>query len=402
MLNYFPADFFHYLSDYLSFLDIINLSRVTHNLHTFLSKDESFWQSKCNGKKKEDQQTWRKFYIQNYMNVLTFGFNINKQLFGFKFKDIAVSKHIIAIDLHDNVLTFGADIHYYSDMDKEDLTFPRKLNFKSKYVTTKDNHMGFIDMDNNGWVRGTNVYCELGIQNIRDFHIVNNYVRLLPLICDQGHQVKVQQICFGCSYTMLLDTENNIWGSGSNTHGQLGLRDYGPRKQFTQIIGLKGKQICVGSDVQSSHTIVIDLEDNMWVFGDNRYGQLGINNYFRNNPTPMLNGFKVKQVATDYTHTIMIDLEDYVWVCGNNSFGQLGLDTESLQFKPIRHEIKAKQIVAGQEHNMLIDFEDNVWILGCNFYSKLVEYNCTPFKIPNIKALKIATGNNSSAIITKL
>lgn len=396
MLNYFPADFFHYLSDYLSFLDTISLSRVTHNLNTFLSKDESFWQSKCNGNKKEDRQTWREFYIANYMNVLTFGFNINSQLSGFKAKDIAVSKHVIAIDLHDNIWTFD------SDTGKEDLTFPHKFNFKAKYVTTKNNHIGFIDMDNNGWVCGTNRYCELGIHDIKDFHIVNNYVKLLPLICDQGHQVKIQQICFGYSYTMLLDTENNIWGSGSNIHGQLGLSDYGPRKQFTQIIGLKGKQIYIGSGVQSSHTIVIDLEDNMWVFGDNRYGQLGINNYFRNNPTPMLNGFKVKQVATDCTHTIMIDLEDYVWVCGNNSFGQLGLDTESLQFKPIRHEIRAKQIVTGEEHSMLIDFEDNVWILGCNFYSKPAEYNYIPFKIPDIKALKIATGNNSSVIITKL
>jgi alpha-tubulin suppressor-like RCC1 family protein len=72
------------------------------------------------------------------------------------------------------------------------------------------------------------------------------------------------------------------------------------------------------------HTILIDLENNIWTFGDNRCGQLGIGNYIdKNIPTQILN-LKVKQVSVG-GYTILIDIEDNIWAFGVNFNGQLGL-----------------------------------------------------------------------------
>ena len=414
MFDLLPADFFHYLSDYLSLLEIINLSRISIDLDKYLSKDQSFWQSKCNSKKKSEEQTWKQFYVANYMTVYTFGCNVDSQLSGFKIKDIAISKHIIGIDLHDNVWAYCTNTSPHMGFDKEYFKVPRKLDHKAKYVATDGNHIGFIDMENNAWVHGTNEEGELGVGF--STHLVGyQYVQIPPLISSQGYKTKVQQICFGYSYTMLLDTENNIWGSGTNEYGQLGLGNWHSQTRFTQIKGLKAKQIAVGSGEQSSHTVIIDLEDNIWGFGRSGFGQLGQKDNDFGHPKPIQiipsNGFngKAKQIAAGYVHTLIIDLEDNVWTIGSNSSGQLGFENYNRRFsyhKPQKIGIKAKQIIGCNDHSILIDLEDNVWVFGSNFHGQLgiKDLGCSfiPVQIPNIKAFKIAVGNDSSAIITRI
>jgi alpha-tubulin suppressor-like RCC1 family protein len=53
---------------------------------------------------------------------------------------------------------------------------------------------------------------------------------------------------------------------------QGGLGDNRDRNRPIQIINLKSKQ----ASGKSNHTIVIDLDDNVWTFGNNHSGQLGL------------------------------------------------------------------------------------------------------------------------------
>lgn len=83
-----------------------------------------------------------------------------------------------------------------------------------------------------------------------------------------------------------------------------------------------------------AHTIIIDLNNDVWAFGSGDHGQLGLGNtQDRNIPTPtplpvqnrlipiMLPGspnMKAKAASCGHRHTMLIDLNDNVWVFGDN------------------------------------------------------------------------------------
>ena len=64
---------------------------------------------------------------------------------------------------------------------------------------------------------------------------------------------------------------NDVWVFGSNSHGQLGLNDPYHCTTPTLIQACKADQIAYGQ----YHIIIIDLNYNVWTFGLNSQGQLG-------------------------------------------------------------------------------------------------------------------------------
>ena len=69
---------------------------------------------------------------------------------------------------------------------------------------------------------------------------------------------------------------------------------------------------------------------------------------------------------------LVIDLENNVWGFGSNDDGQLGLGTDEENLVPVRLPItKAKSVTAGWYHSIIIDFEDNIWVTGSNTSGEL-------------------------------
>ena len=103
------------------------------------------------------------------------------------------------------------------------------------------------------------------------------------------------------------------------------------------------------------HTLIIDLNNNIWAFGQNIYGQLGlVNNQYSTIPT-MLPEMKAKVAACGETHTIIIDLNDNVWVFGSNMFGELGLgDTQKRNVPTLLSNIKAKDVACGGNYTIVM------------------------------------------------
>lgn len=171
---------------------------------------------------------------------------------------------------------------------------------------------------------------------------------------------------------MNLSNDGSLFACGSNDKGQLGLGDNKDRNIPTRIPGIYAKAIACGI----AHTIIIDLNDNVWAFGLNDLGQLGVgDNDRRYVPTPILfqgNRFKAKAVACGEMHTVIIDLENNVWVCGSNSSGQLGLgENVRLNVPSLLPRIQAKHVACGQYYTILIDMDNEVWAFGNNHYGQL-------------------------------
>jgi alpha-tubulin suppressor-like RCC1 family protein len=60
--------------------------------------------------------------------------------------------------------------------------------------------------------------------------------------------------------------------------------------------------------------MIIDFNDNLWMFGYNEEGQLGLGDKINRSTPTKIHGLKVRSVAGGTFHTIAIDLNSNVWV----------------------------------------------------------------------------------------
>ena len=129
----------------------------------------------------------------------------------------------------------------------------------------------------------------------------------------------------------------------------------------------------------------INVDGNLYTFGDNEYGQLG---RYGNRAIPgkVPISIPIIQASCGGTYTACIDANNNIWVFGNNGSRQLGLGGTRLRTKsqigyPMKiPNHKAKIISCGQLHTAFIDPKDHIWTFGNNEYLQLgLLRNKSPF-----------------------
>jgi len=370
-----------------------------------------------------EPKSWKELHIfPDISNVWSFGHNSRGQLglgdnkkrniptkiqFDIKAKQIDCGEyHSMIIDIDSNVWSFG-----YNDIGPlglgvgTDRNKPTQIpNIKAKQIAGSFHHSMIIDTNDNVWTFGNNDFGQLGLG---DYNNINKPTQI--------SEIKAKQIACGEYHSIIIDTDSKAMSFGKNEDGQLGLGDNGEdteRNKPTQIPNIKAKQIACGEN----HSMIIDMNGNVWSFGSNHYGQLGLGNNGqdadRNKPTQIQipSGIKAAQIVCGRNHSMIIDANDDVWSFGDNGIGQLGLGDYNNINKPTQiQNIKAKQIACGDNHSMIIDMNDNVWSFGNNYFGQLglgnngeeTERN-KPTQIQNIKATQIACGRFHSLILTNI
>jgi alpha-tubulin suppressor-like RCC1 family protein len=206
------------------------------------------------------------------------------------------------------------------------MSIPTKiLGFKFKSVSAGGHHTVALDFDSNAWSFGQNRFGQLGLGDMRE--------RLRPTIIPSGAfglpNLRCKAIVAGRAHTVALDFNGDVWINfpcgknpivvvrtfGNNESGQLGLGDIRDRSIPTKIpfdrfglTDIKVKAIFAGFD----KTMVTDFNGDIYVFGYNRNGQLGVGD--RKNkliPTKIPN-FKAKYIAVGGTHTMALSDYDFL------------------------------------------------------------------------------------------
>lgn len=123
-----------------------------------------------------------------------------------------------------------------------------------------------------------------------------------------------------------VDSEGNIWTFGGNWNGQLGLGHNVRISIPTQVLSpdlsnLKGKKVFCGR----TNTMVIPLgvDNNVWVFGGNTRGELGLGDKINRNVPTQIPALKGKDGSMGTVHTLLLDLNDNLWSFGDNFLCQL-------------------------------------------------------------------------------
>jgi alpha-tubulin suppressor-like RCC1 family protein len=76
----------------------------------------------------------------------------------------------------------------------------------------------------------------------------------------------------GVDYSVALDSSSQLWTFGKNDHGQLGLNDDVPRRLPAKLPLSNWQSV----DAGANHVLVVNSSKELWAFGSNNYGQLGL------------------------------------------------------------------------------------------------------------------------------
>ena len=284
-----------------------------------------------------------------------------------KFKEISVGRsHSVAIDIEGNLWTWGRnDYGQLGDGTTTNRTSPVQIKAGTKFIkiSAEDDRSLAIDIEGNLWAWGNNYWGQLG-----DGTTTN---RTSPVQIKSN--TKFAKISIGVAYSVAIDIEGNLWTWGINNKGQLGNGTTTDKMTPIQIKDdTKFLKISAG---RAGHVLAIDVEGNLWVWGQNPYGQLGDGTTTnRTIPEQVKSDMKFSEISAGNTHSIAIDDKGNLWTWGNNDKGQLGDGTTTNRTTPVQIKagIKFTNVCArGNDSSFALDSGNYLWTWGYNYYGQL-------------------------------
>jgi len=176
------------------------------------------------------------------------------------------------------------------------------------------------------------------------------------------------KISAGNSHTCILNTLKKVWCWGQNTWGQLGT---GFTSDDSNIpIAVVGLSFVTDISLGGMHTCAIDVLSDLFCWGLNAFGQLGLGHQ-TNKSTPTKVNFEnsdVIEVSLGTLHSCVINNLSQVLCWGSNQQGQLGDGTNTLRKTPTLTSLEndASKINLGGYHSCIIDVLSDLWCWGMN------------------------------------
>ncbi|KAK6494153.1 putative E3 ubiquitin-protein ligase HERC3 isoform X1 [Huso huso] len=199
--------------------------------------------------------------------------------------------------------------------------------------------------------------------------------RLIKKLCEH----RITQVMCGSQHCIALSRDGQLFTWGQNTNGQLGLGKGEPSKPSPQplksLSGIPLAQIAAGGD----HSFAVSLSGAVFGWGRNHAGQLGLNDE-QDRAVPChiksLRSQKVVYISCGEEHTAALTKDGGLFTFGAGSHGQLGHDSTNNEFLPRRvlelMGSEVTQIACGRQHTLVfVPSSGLVYAFGCNSKGQL-------------------------------
>ena len=304
------------------------------------------------------------------------------------FCQISVSYSYSTLGLDKNGQIWGWGYNNYGQLGINSLTAkctPVSIQGAKKtfcQISSGKGHSAGIDKNGQIWGWGYNSFGQVGCYSNLNKSTPVSILGAKKTFC----QITAQQ-----NTTISVDKNGQTWSWGYNPYGGLGDGTTLARCTPVSILGAK-KTFCKIANGDNYFTVGIDKNGQVWCWGYNSYGQLGDNNPGTNKCTPIsIQGAKKTfcQITAGQQHSAGIDKNGQVWGWGYNRYGQLGVNSIAAQYTPVSILGAKKtfcQILSGGGTQTIgVDNKGQVWGWGYNRYGQLgINYNTTtPIRVCN-------------------
>ena len=217
-------------------------------------------------------------------------------------------------------------------------------------------------------------------------------------------------VAAGHTHSLVLLGNGDVYGFGSHNAGQLGLGRGDNAYNTPQKIPLPGraKDIAAGG----SHSLVALQNGDVYAFGYNRYGELGVNEPPRANkfesPMKVLVPGPAQAVATGNSFSLVLLENGDLYSFGQGDSGQLGHGNTEHTWPPAKVEALSgvSLIAAGYAHTLAVRENGDVYAFGRNTNGQLGQGDTTarstPTRVDTLRgnnALAIGAGHSQSLVV---
>lgn len=233
----------------------------------------------------------------------------------------------------------------------------------------------------------------------------------------------IQQVACGAFHTMVLSKEFQAWAVGYNKAGQLGL---GHRKnsapataEFQKLEALLSGQI-LQIAAGLNHSACISGDGKLYMWGCGSDGRLGLGDR-ENYSSPQLvtslieNNIRPRMIRCGAQHSCIVTERHQLFVWGSNEFGQLGLNDYTGRLRPclLRHHelatIGIHDVSLGQFHSACVSLNGDVFTwgydvdggLGLDYIGSCVLVPTKVKALAGLGTLQIACGWTHTVVLSK-
>lgn len=316
-------------------------------------------------------------------------------------------KHSLFVDQNKNIWGIGENsdgrLGTNDGIYKEQLTLVATPSIPIKKIALGPTFTLMLDEAGHVWSCGKNNFGQLGVGDYRN-RLGLTHVEALT---------NIEEIAAGFLHALALDNEGSVYVWGSRMQGELGLgNEEVPLTEgelrsgrFRPLRAYNLPKVCVIA-AGMGHSLVVDETGAVWAWGQNDLGQLGIRVQresrpkFSNQPIRVELKAWVWRIAAGKNFSLANDDKGNVWGWGDNFSGQLGLNTLGIIYTPTRADlgVPIANMAAGNDHTLFLDENGTVWGCGKTNYLQLGIENKVfiwkPTIIPDLPSISSARGRH--------
>ncbi|XP_006630788.1 probable E3 ubiquitin-protein ligase HERC4 isoform X2 [Lepisosteus oculatus] len=200
----------------------------------------------------------------------------------------------------------------------------------------------------------------------------------------------------GEAHTLALNDKGQVFAWGLASDGQLGLPGAEECIRVPRNIKCLSEVQIVQVTCGFWHSLALSKGSQIFSWGQNKYGQLGLGNDAKSHSSPQLIcsllGLPFAQISAGGAHSFALTLSGAVFGWGRNKFGQLGLNDENDKYVPVLlKSLRTQKIVyicCGEDHTAALTKEGGVFTFGAGGYGQL-GHNTTNHEINPRKVFEL-------------
>ncbi|XP_054155256.1 RCC1 and BTB domain-containing protein 1-like [Oppia nitens] len=196
-----------------------------------------------------------------------------------------------------------------------------------------------------------------------------NFVATIKLVCIFGESG---------NEVIIVTKDDNVFAFGYNKYGCLGLGHNNPIQEPTRLEELCYKEIA-SIAYCGYYVIAFTANGDIYSWGYNNNGELGIGTTVNSNRPNLIDGLvgkRIVDISCGYDHSLALTATGDVYSWGDNSYGQLG-NGNNFDIQSVPHKVKGFdsqeviQISCGYYHSMAITKAGHVYGWGYNSEGEL-------------------------------